>query len=46
LVIVPRWEGDANFMPAITSLRMLVQHCEPSFDRLAPRFKAMEINLS
>ncbi len=44
--VVPRWEGDSNFMPAIASVRMLSQHLEQSFDRLAPRFKAMDINLS
>jgi ATP adenylyltransferase len=44
--IVPRWEGDSNFMPAITSVRILSQHLEQSFDLLAPRFKAMDITLS
>jgi ATP adenylyltransferase len=44
--LVPRWEGDTNFMPVISSTRVLGQHLEQSFDLLAPHFKAIETAIS
>jgi ATP adenylyltransferase len=44
--IVPRWDGDSNFMPAIATTRVISQHLEQSYDLLAPRFKAMETAIS
>ena len=44
--LVPRWEGDTNFMPVISSTRVLSQHLAQSFDLLAPHFKAIETALS
>jgi ATP adenylyltransferase len=44
--IVPRWEGDNNFMPVIASTRVLSQHLEESYALLAPHFKAIETALS
>ena len=40
--IVPRWDGDTNFMPVLVSTRVLSQDLESSFDTLAPLFKAIE----
>src|SRR5579864_7493748 len=40
--IVPRWNGDTNFMPVLASTRVLSQHLESSFEILAPLFKAIE----
>lgn len=37
--IVPRWEGDTNFMPVIAETRVMPQHLFDSFDRLQPHFK-------
>jgi ATP adenylyltransferase len=44
--VVPRWEGDNNFMPVIASTRVLSQHLEESYALLAPHFKAIETALS
>lgn len=37
--IVPRWEGDTNFMPVLAETRVLPQHLLDSYDRLQPRFQ-------
>jgi len=37
--IVPRWDGDTNFMPVIAETRVMPQHLFDSFDRLQPHFK-------
>ncbi|MSP38359.1 MAG: HIT domain-containing protein [Deltaproteobacteria bacterium] len=36
--IVPRGEGDTNFMPVLGETRVMPQHLFDSFDRLAPHF--------
>lgn len=36
--IVPRWEGDTNFMPISAEVRVMPQHLLDSYDRLAPYF--------
>jgi ATP adenylyltransferase len=36
--IVPRWEGDTNFMPVSAEVRVMPQHLLDSYDRLAPYF--------
>lgn len=43
--VVPRWEGDTNFMPVLTSTRVVSQHLESSFQMLAPLFKALEAQI-
>jgi ATP adenylyltransferase len=37
--IVPRWEGDTNFMPVVAETRVMPQHLLESFDRLEPHFR-------
>lgn len=44
--IVPRWNGDANFMPVISSTRVISQHLEDSFALLQPLFKAIGTAIS
>jgi len=44
--VVPRWEGDTNFMPVIASTRVLSQHLAESYALLAPHFKAIDTALS
>ncbi len=44
--VVPRWDGDTNFMPAVASTRVLSQHLENSYRTLRPVFKAIKADLS
>jgi ATP adenylyltransferase len=36
--IVPRWNGDTNFMPVLTDVRVMPEHMDASWQRLAPYF--------
>lgn len=40
--VVPRWEGDTNFMPVVGETRVMPQHLLDSYDRLCPHFKDFE----
>lgn len=36
--IVPRWQGDTNFMPVVGELRVIPQHLKRTYDILAEGF--------
>jgi ATP adenylyltransferase len=36
--VVPRWEGDVNFMPVLGEVRVIPQHLLDSYDRLQKYF--------
>lgn len=38
--IVPRWNGDTNFMPVFGETKVLPQSLEETWDQLAPLFRA------
>ncbi len=44
--VVPRWEGDTNFMPVLAHTRVLSQHLAESFRLLAPLFKTVGAAIS
>ena len=37
--IVPRWQGDTNFMPIVAETRVLPESLEGSYARLKPAFE-------
>lgn len=44
--VVPRWEGDTNFMPVLASVRVLSEHLEASFATLDPLFTKLATPIS
>lgn len=40
--VVPRWQGDMNFMPALADCRVLPEHLEQTYRRLLPYFKKLD----
>jgi ATP adenylyltransferase len=41
--IVPRWNGDTNFMPVVADTRVIVQSLETLYDLLTERLKSQTI---
>ena len=44
--VVPRWNGDTNFMPVLAPDRVVSQHLEDSFALLAPHFRNVDAPVS
>lgn len=44
--VVPRWQGDTNFMTALAATRLLSQDLRASFKSLAPLFKSAGATVS
>jgi len=38
--IVPRWEGDTNFMPVLGKTKVMIEYLHDSWDKLRPLFDA------
>jgi ATP adenylyltransferase len=39
--IVPRWNGDHNFMPVLAETRSIGEHLEATYAKLAPHFAGL-----
>jgi ATP adenylyltransferase len=40
--VVPRWEGDTNFMPVVSDTQVIVEAVDDSYDRLREAFAAQD----
>jgi ATP adenylyltransferase len=36
--VVPRWNGDTNFMPVLGDTKVMIEHLSASWDRMRPLF--------
>jgi ATP adenylyltransferase len=40
--IVPRWNGDTNFVPVFADVRVIPEHFQETYEKLAPYFQALK----
>lgn len=40
--IVPRWNGDTNFMPVVADVKVISEHLQATYDKLRPAFVHLE----
>ncbi len=39
--VVPRWNGDTNYIPVFADVRVIPEHFRQTYERLAPHFQAI-----
>ncbi len=39
--VVPRWNGDTNYIPVFAEVRVIPEHFRQTYERLAPHFQAI-----
>ncbi|MBI2413976.1 MAG: HIT domain-containing protein [Deltaproteobacteria bacterium] len=42
--IVPRWNGDSNFMPVLADVKIIPEHLLQTYDKLKPFFERLELD--
>ncbi len=42
--VVPRWNGDTNFMPVVGDVKVLSEHVAGTYERLLPAFSGLTIS--
>ncbi|MCU0660767.1 MAG: HIT domain-containing protein [Myxococcota bacterium] len=40
--LVPRWEGDTNFMPVLADTRVMPEHLLSTYQSMVPAFEALD----
>ncbi len=40
--IVPRWDGDTNFMPVIGGVKVISEHIQSSYDKLLEAYQSLK----
>ncbi|HNN53917.1 MAG TPA: HIT domain-containing protein [Pseudomonadota bacterium] len=40
--IVPRWNGDTNFMPVVGDVKVISEHLQATYDKLRPAFAHLD----
>ena len=41
--VVPRWNGDTNFMPVVADVKVMSEHIEGTYARLVPHFQDLGV---
>lgn len=41
--IVPRWNGDTNFMPVLSETKVMPEHLNSTYEKLIPYFKDVQL---
>lgn len=39
--VVPRWNGDVNFMPVLSDVKVMPEHIDAAFEKLKPFFSGI-----
>lgn len=42
--IVPRWNGDTNFMPVVGDVKVLSEHLQATYEKLRPAFARLALD--
>jgi ATP adenylyltransferase len=40
--VVPRWDGDTNFMPVIGGVKVISEHIQSSYDKLLEAYRTLK----
>jgi len=43
LHVIPRWQGDSNFMPLVSQTRVVIEDLDSVYERLSPLFQRAKV---